>query len=257
MRLDALIVRAERGMMRRLPPGMVCAANARLHRWKGEPELAELPRLVTPGTIAVDVGAHFGTYSHALASLVGRHGKVIAVEPVEEDATFLRDAMRQLRLPVEVRACALSSESGTGFLHVPARHGKQKTALSSLESHDDGAEARPVNLTTLDALLAPETLPVSFVKIDVEGHEDAVLEGAQRTIATHRPNLLVEIEGRFLAYPVQAVIDRILALGYHGEFLDAAGQRRPVSTFDESTHQDRALDPLDRRYIHNFIFTPA
>src|SRR5688572_14771899 len=81
----ALIVRIERGLMRRLPAGMVVSANARLHQWKGEQERRELPRLVTPGTIAVDVGAHFGTYSHALARLVGKDGLVLSVEPIAED----------------------------------------------------------------------------------------------------------------------------------------------------------------------------
>ena len=109
----------------------------------------------------------------------------------------------------------------------------------------------------LDDLLDGERRSVSFIKIDVEGHEVAVLEGARHTIATHKPNLLIEIEGRFLDGPVQDVIDRVLALGYRGEFLDAFGQRRPVSRFDEAVHQDRAIDPLDPRYICNFLFTPT
>ena len=57
MNREALIVRAERGAMRKLPPGLALWSNAQLHRVLGEPELKELPRLVRPGTLAVDVGA--------------------------------------------------------------------------------------------------------------------------------------------------------------------------------------------------------
>lgn len=253
MKVEAIIVRVERGVMRRLPPALVFEANARIHRWKGERELRELPRLVAPGTIAVDVGAHFGTYSHALCRLVGKRGRVISFEPIEEDARYLTAAARQLRLPMDVHACALSAVTGTAELTVPERHGDRKTALSTLESHDGGGggEVRTVEVRRLADVLADAALPVSFIKIDVEGHESAVLDGAVETIARYRPILLIEIEQRFHDRPVAAVIDRVLAMGYHGQFLNAAGQRRPSSEFDPQFHQDPAIDPLARQFIAN------
>jgi FkbM family methyltransferase len=257
MQLDRIVIQVEVAARRWLPAGLVFLANAWVHRWKGEAELGELPRLVTPGTVAIDVGAHFGTYSQALSRLVGKTGKVISVEPISEDAAFLRAAARQLRLPIEVCACALSDTAGEATLRIPARFGQQKTALATLEGHQGEGEARTVPVLRLDDLLAGERRPVSFIKVDVEGHEAAVLEGARLTIATHKPNLLIEIEGRFLDCSVQDVIDQVLAFGYRGEFLDAAGQRRPVSRFDEAVHQDRAIDPLDPRYVCNFLFTPS
>jgi len=254
---EALIVRVERGAVRRLPPGLVFAANARIHRWKGERELRELPRLVARGSIAVDVGAHFGTYSHALCRLVGKQGLVHAFEPIAEDARYLTAAARQLRLPMEVHNCALSSVNGTAALTVPDRYGHGKTALSSLEPHVGTGERRTVEVRRLDDVLAGADRPVSFIKIDVEGHELAVLEGAAETIARHKPNLLIEIEERFHAAPAVVTFERVQALGYRGEFLDASGQRRPISEFDPAVHQDPAVDVLSREFIANFVFTPA
>lgn len=49
-----------------------------------------------------------------------------------------------------------------------------------------------MSLTTLDALFADESMPVVLIKIDVEGHEGAVLAGGQQTLIHHRPVLLVE-----------------------------------------------------------------
>lgn len=257
MNLEALIVRTERGAMRRLPPGLVFEANARIHRWKGERELRELPRLVAPGTIAVDVGAHFGTYSHALCRLVGRQGRVISVEPIEEDARYLAAAARQLRLPMEVHNCALSAVNGTAEITVPNRHGDRKTALASLESHETGGEVRTVEVRRMDDLLGGVTRPVSFIKIDVEGHESAVLAGATETIARHKPNLLIEIEERFHDGPASDTFRQVMEMGYRGEFLNASGQRRPISEFDPAVHQDPAIDVLAREFIANFIFTPV
>lgn len=255
MNSEALIVRIERGLMRRLPAGMVVSANARLHRWKGEQELRELPRLVTPGTIAVDAGAHFGAYSHALGQIVGKHGLVISVEPIAEDADLLETAARQLRLPIQVHRCALSSTTGVAQITVPDLHGHQKTALASLQPSDPGgATTREVETRTLDDLLANADRPVSFVKIDVEGHERAVLEGGRQAIARHKPNLLIEIEGRFNSTPIQETFDQVIAMGYRGEFIDAEGNHRPLDQFDLDIHQNPRHDVLSKAYIGNFIF---
>jgi FkbM family methyltransferase len=255
---EALIVRIERGLMRRLPAGMVVAGNARLHRWKGEQELRELPRLVTPGTIAVDVGAHFGTYSYALARLVGKTGLVISVEPIAEDADLLESAARQLRLPIQVHRCALSSTSGVATLNVPDLHGRQKTALASLQEGESGSTtSREVETRTLDHLLANVDRPVSFIKIDVEGHERAVLKGGREAIARHKPNLLIEIEGRFNSTPIEKTFDQVIALGYRGEFIDGQGIRHPLEEFDLDTHQNPRHDVLSKAYIGNFMFRPV
>lgn len=258
MNLEALIVRTERGLMRKLPPALVLWGNAQLHRRFGEPELHELPKLVTPGSIAVDAGAHFGTYSYALARLVGKHGRVISIEPIEEDATFLATGARQLRLPVEVIQCALSSREGVADIHIPFLHGAQKTALSSLEPGEAGTEEiRQVPVKRLDDVLANVDKSVSFIKIDVEGHEIDVLTGATHTLATQKPNILIEINHDLGNRPISAVFDLILSQGYRGEFLESGRFRRPLSAFDVAKHQEASVgDVLSQEYVNNFIFLP-
>lgn len=263
MNLESLIVRAERGPMRRLPPGLALWSNARLHQLVGEPELKALPRLVRPGTLAVDIGAHFGTYSLALAKLVGRDGTVVSIEPISEDAEMLTKAAEQLRLPITVINTALSDHDGTATMRIPLLHGHAKTALSSLESSVQAdasvpVEERVVPVRTLDDVLSTWTKPVSFIKIDVEGHELPVLAGAEATIRTQRPAVLIEINddlgGERRATDVFAwFIDR----GYHGEFLEAGTYRTPISAFDVTRHQIAAADDvLSDDYVNNFIFLP-
>jgi FkbM family methyltransferase len=261
--VERLVARIERGMMRKLPPAVVMAANAMLHQRLGEPELHELKRLVRPGTIAVDVGAHFGVYSYVLARLVGKEGRVIAIEPIAEDADLIDRAARTLRLPISVVRCALSSREGEATLRIPRLGGAEKTALATLEGEPQAGDAgamdeRVVPVRRLDDVLDGIDLPVSFLKIDVEGHELAVLEGAARTITTHRPVILIEINHDLGGRPVEAVFDRILGFGYHGEFLEGGKERRPLSDFDVTMHQVVASgDVLSKDYVNNFIFIPA
>lgn len=257
MNLEALIVRTERGPMRKLPPGAVLWSNARLHWFFGEPELHEISKLVRPGTIAVDIGAHFGTYSLTLARLVGKHGRVISIEPIQEDAGMLARAAKQLRLPIEVINYALSSTNGFADMHVPSLHGHQKTALSSLEPGDSAMETRRVETRRLDDVLAAVELPVSFIKIDVEGHEIDVLNGGLKTLAVHRPAILIEVNNDLGHRSVEQVFDLVMAQGYRGEFLESGKYRRPLSAFDVSKHQiTSSANVLSNEYVNNFIFMP-
>lgn len=262
MDLTSLIARIERGPMRRLPPALVLVANAMMHQRLGEPELHEVQRLVRPGSIAVDVGAHFGTYSVALARLVGRRGQVISIEPVEEDALLLERGARALHLPITVLCCALSAGEGEAELRVPLLGGARKTALSSLEAITQAGdpaqtEVRVVRTRRLDDVLANANRPVSFLKIDVEGHELEVLAGAECTLRKHRPNILIEINNDLGVRPVEQVFERILALGYRGEFLEEGRYRRPLSAFDVDRHQVAASgNVLSKAYVNNFMFLP-
>lgn len=262
MNLTAMIARLERGVMRRLPAPLVVAANYLVHQRWGEPELHELHRLVRPGTVAVDVGAHFGVYSVALARLVGRQGRVISIEPAAEDAALLRRAARTLRLPVTVVECAVSSAPGTATLRVPLLGGAQKTALATLQPEAQvgqatGVATRLVRTRTLDDILGDIAMPVSFVKIDVEGHELAAIAGAEQTLRRHRPNLLVEINEALCAEPIVDAFARIERLGYRGEFLEGGRFRRPLSAFDAERHQRNVGDVLSRAYVNNFLFLPV
>jgi hypothetical protein len=104
-----------------------------------------------------------------------------------------------------------------------------------------------------------------FIKIDVEGHQQAVLEGAVETIKRCQPRMLVEVEDRLSPGGLgqaRAYFDR---LGYRGLFVHQ-GQLKPIDRFSVQTMQDPAnlpdltasLTARQRfgRYIYNFIFLP-
>lgn len=200
------------------------------HRWRGrlEPELDLLPELVAGDRRAIDVGANLGDYTYALARLAPR---VEAFEPLPRCAAVIEAA----RLPgVRVHRVALSDREGRRTLHVPVREGHADTGRASFLDPGGTTEHTRVPVRTLDSYGFDD---VGLIKIDVEGHESAVLAGAAETLRTCMPVLIVEIEQRHRRdCGIDAVFAGILALGYAGSFLEA-GTRRPLAAFSLHRHQ--------------------
>jgi len=93
---------------------------------------------------------------------------------------------------------------------------------------------------------------VSFIKIDVEGHELEVLKGGSLLLERERPSLLVEIEQRHLLQPIGVVFDYLQSRGYGGFFLEQR-RLRPISEFSVAHHQDVSR-VYTEDYINNFVF---
>lgn len=163
----------------------------RLRAW--EPHLSGLARaLVRPGDHAVDVGAHVGTWTLLLASLVGPTGQVVAFEPFEPSAARARAAVLAAGVADRVRVITSAVGDRVGRA---ALYGGSDTMLSSLVPIEE-ARASDVPITTLDDLGDER---IDFVKIDTEGLELAVLRGARRRLGGGDPKLLIELHAEQLA----------------------------------------------------------
>jgi len=155
-----------------------------------------LRRLLPGDGIAIDIGAHGGQVTRLLADLTP-HGRVVAVEPSSYARSVLRVALLlKPRRNVTIVATALGAQPGVALLATPLkRAGAMGYGLASLVR--DGrrmAVREAVPVVTLDSLIAAMALPrVDLLKIDVEGCETAVLEGAATTLSHHAPTLYVEI----------------------------------------------------------------
>lgn len=244
----------------RIDPELSAWLRILKHR-RGDPFVALLRRLVAPGSVVVDVGAHRGTYTLFLASLVGRAGRVHAVEPLPRNVRALRTLARR-HPSITVHPCALSDVEGHAELNVPVHRGRSLDALASLERRD-GAPTTTVVVTqhTLDGVLADEERPVQLVKCDVEGHEDRVLDGGWARIERDRPVVLVEIEHRHRGSSPDAVVAEFEARGYRAHFVTDGGPR-PYAEFDLQHHQLQYLTPafvaysMPPGYVGDFLFVP-
>jgi FkbM family methyltransferase len=238
-------------MVRNILPKPVAYASYLKALFQNEIELRLLPWLCDPDLTAIDVGAFTGTYTIG-ASI---HSKdVIAIEPQKRQAEALR---RSMPGNVRVMEAALSNTSGKGLLKLSSTKGGSMSRLDAVPSVTDGWPEVSVQVMRMDDLIHDR---VGFVKIDAEGHEVRVLQGALRIIALDRPVFLIEAEERHQSGAVAAVAHFLGRFGYEGCFV-YRGEICAIVEFDPRQHQDSHLKIGGRRntygdYINNFIFMP-
>jgi FkbM family methyltransferase len=157
-------------------------------------ELRFLRRFLQPGMTFVDLGAHHGLYSVLASALVGPAGRVLAFEPTPSIVRRLRWHVRlNGGRNVEVFAAAVGAKKSTVTLFVPT-HGVD--TISSLRP--PGRTSAPVQrieveLVALDDVIAARHLEaVDLIKLDVEGAEPQVLDGATQLLARQRTLWLFE-----------------------------------------------------------------
>jgi FkbM family methyltransferase len=146
-------------------------------------------RLCDAGETALDLGANVGLVTALLARRVGATGRVLGFEAHPEIARDLRANVARWRdLPgagaIEVFDVALSDHDGSVQLGVPADFGHNRGISRVVDGPDAGTsvvQTFAVPCATLDSFL-DGVGPVGLAKMDVEGHEEAVLRGARRAL---------------------------------------------------------------------------
>lgn len=238
----------KRHVRRFVPPRYIVRRRAFNARENGEPELQYLKNLVNPVRSCIDVGAHEGLYTYELLKL---SPQVDSYEPNPEKARFLARAFRGCS--VTVHPIAASSCDGRSVLSIPADDLYDRTQEATLHRIPSPGYQVEVETRRLDSIGHEN---VGFIKIDVEGHEEAVLDGARDLIARERPVLLVEIERRHTGRDPRLTFGKIMAWGYAGLFL-VDGELVGVEHFVEQKHQDLSNLSRGRKfYKNNFIFLP-
>ncbi len=219
-------------------------------------ELQFLPLLVQPGDLAGDVGANRGLFTFWLLRLGAR---VAAFEPNPAMGRILRRRFTDELRDGDLRLFegAVSDTNVPVDLHVPRGH----SPLATIDGHAV-AQGFEIDAVTVRGFRLDDCLreDIAFIKIDVEGHEQRVVDGAQRLIASFRPTLLIEAEERHRPGAVASLRASLEPLGYRGFFARADGLHA-IEFFDAA--RDQNLDSLNEAgtaarepftYINNFIF---
>jgi FkbM family methyltransferase len=226
-----------------------------------EPHVVEFYRaLLRPGMVVADVGANIGFHALHAAKLVQPGGRVVAVEPDPVNAGLLSFSLTlNPGLPVEVIQAALSDAGGTLVLSDLGNAGNSGARFTHrdrerLEGLVHGPQPR---FSTARALRWDEIhldLPISLIKIDVEGHEPQALQGMEGAIARHRPVILTEFAPSNLRQLGGVEPAHFLAWfrerGYRGAVLDeGGGPPRPLA--------GDAMPELQDRHHVDLVFTPG
>ena len=201
--------------------------------------------------IAIDVGANEGTYSYYMKKF---SRKVIAFEP---NIDLWKKLRRLLGGDCRLESAALSGKSSRATLRVD----RSNTGISTIEEKNDLSctanketiISREVETRTLDSY---NIIDVAMIKIDVEGHEEAVVEGAFATIQRNRPVLLIESEDRHNFGAPRRLAETFAKLDYMVFYV----KDRKLLEFDTLLPDDTDPENLSgsgSTYVNNFIYIPA
>ena len=213
-----------------------------IHEIRGEnAEYRVLQQILSAGGLFVDVGANFGTFSLLASRFVGSAGRVIAIEPQVRLALLIEESLVLSGVTnCEVTRAACGSAPGERSLLVPSMDSGRAGFFEAFSARP-GHRRERVKVSTLDVLLADQNPQgKTLIKIDVEGSEMDVLDGAMETIDRLQPAIMIELN-RWSAEAAgttpKEIIDRLASLGY-SSFATAESFPQTV---------DARVLPLDRQ----------
>ncbi|HSL43539.1 MAG TPA: FkbM family methyltransferase [Anaerolineales bacterium] len=191
-----------------------------------------LKRLVKKGMIILDVGANVGGYTILMAKYTGENGKVIAFEPNPEVYDRLRQNVlaNDFQNRVVLHPIALSKTSGWSTLYIP-KESCSNRGISSLYKYADMlADKLEVAVSTVDDEAKRGSFQrVDLIKIDTEGNDGLVIEGAKDVINRDRPIIIFEADHQAhqkAGLILKSTSDRLRELGYNFSTIDTFGRLR-------------------------------
>lgn len=198
-----------------------------LGRYYDLPTQLALRKLLRPGDCFVDVGANIGMLTLLAAALVGRTGRVIAVEPNPQAAGRIRQSLAANGVDwVTLHEVALADAAGELCLSVFDDH----TGSGTLAPVVNAAITNRITVRVMrgDDLLADLPQPPRVLKLDVEGYEPRALRGLQETLHAAQPIVVTEAEPVLLqraGSDLAELFDVLHTAGYRGFWLGTCRRR--------------------------------
>jgi FkbM family methyltransferase len=157
-----------------------------------EAELTFWRSQLQPGMRVIDVGANVGVYTFSAAQQVGATGKVLAIEPFSGCVQCL-EATCRINTITQVQVCAGAASDQAGMVKLSLNAASELNEICPIETDQPDQPFESVPSFTLDDLIQQASWDrVDFLKIDAEGHELQVLQGATRILSEFRPVILYE-----------------------------------------------------------------
>ena len=213
-----------------------------------EPEIKIIKDLIKQGTDTIDVGVYRGVHSYEMSKYS------VNVHAFEANPIIYKDLVDTLPLikkNIKLYNFALSDKSGETIIKIPIRNKEAdkknyeeyfKMGLATIHQNNnfDSFEEFNVNSKKIDDFKFENI--ISFIKIDVEGHEMEVIKGGVDLINKFKPSLMVEIEEKHSKKPILETINFISNIGY-----------KVFCLKDKELVNIEMIDNL--RIFNNFIFT--
>ncbi len=192
-----------------------------------EKEIRILDKLVDGSKASIDIGVYRGIYSYFLSSLC-KYVYAFEANPLLYDK--LLDGFKNKK-NIKIENVAVSSNSGETDLRIPIRdisasfdnEEKYKLGIATIHKTNNLENEKFETIKAIKKISLDEynfEHEIGFLKIDVEGHELDILNGARKLIAQNMPTMLIEIEERHSGVQPNVAINEIEQLGYKCFFVD-------------------------------------
>jgi FkbM family methyltransferase len=237
-------------------------AHALLDNYRTSPKSLEdqlYQAIIRSGDVVFDIGANYGSASLYMAHLSGARGQVIAFEPIP--TTFaklcrnIRLDFRPFKAKIHPLQLGVSDREQRATFNMPgsaaqsaslAEGAQWQSVIGVAEGHN--MNTFECDCVTLDGMITAQKVPhPQVLKIDVEGAEMLVLDGAGQLLRSPQPPiLLVEIFApweRAFGYAPYDVLSKLQAIGYTFLFVCPDGLR---------THTPTPQQPIPPEYVHGY-----
>ncbi len=213
-------------------------------------EMAFVDAFLKPGMNAVDIGANEGCYSLLFAAKVAPLGKVWSFEPSPREFAILQtNTTNNPVLNISLFPMALGNKNRTAILRVAEPVHAGQNTLGHFAYPIQELDGVTVSMRRLDDLMSEENPKrIDLIKLDVEGAEALVLDGAQRTLEKYRPVVMMELLERALTSMGSSSL-RVL-----NQF---RGRDYKVAIFDPDTGKPKWAKDGEERFSDNILLFPA
>tara|TARA_B100000787_G_scaffold138640_1_gene107528 strand:+ start:159 stop:914 length:756 start_codon:yes stop_codon:yes gene_type:complete len=214
-----------------------------------EEEIKLVKSFITPNTDSIDVGVYRGVYSYEMS----KYSKLVhAFEPNPILFNNIENHLKKIIKNIKFYNNALSNKDELISLRVPIRNKNNdkknyeeyfQMGKASIHTKNNMNEFESFDIKSKQLDSFNFANKISFIKIDVEGHETEVIKGSERTIKNNKPVLLVEIEEQYTQTKVEDTLNYINSLGYKSFYFK-----------DNRLNSTNKLNNLNS--FNNFIFKP-
>ena len=188
-----------------------------------EKEIVQLiEKYIDPKKDVLDVGANIGLHTVLFSKLINANKKVLAFEPTPNALKYLRNNLHNNNCDDKVIIYDGIATDSNGQFELNIIEGMEEySAVSKINHpnvHGKKSVAIKVQGNTIDAVVAQYDLNPGFIKIDTEGAEYFVFQGAKETICKFKPVIISELSEQLLkaqGYTCNHIFEPLLSYGYN------------------------------------------
>jgi len=205
-------------------------------------------KYVSAGSFCYDIGANIGLWTLRMSEIVGDSGYVSAFEPTSRNIGHLQTniSFSNSEKNIIVIPFALGNKEGLSKIYIPLDPGS-----SSMAPETDNDQCEEILVKRLDDVWKEQGYPnVDFVKIDVEGAEPLVLEGASSFFQAVRPVVVCEVNSRKLSLmgrKANDIFDKFYSWGYESFVFNWDNQS--IVTWNHDKDADVLFLPIEKDYV--------